>query len=210
MDLQGRKTGRLRRILGAMAMDLTPLRVSRDYRLLYTGQFVSAFGSAISYVVLPWQVYQLTKSTFAVGMLGVAEFVPMFVMAFVGGALADYIDRRRLVLLAEAVMAVLCGALVVNSLLPQPRVWALIMMASLFAACNAIHRPAIGALTPRIVPPELMPSVSALRAFGHSATFIFGASLAGVVTAKLGAAVGYGFDASTFIVSLVMLLLMRA
>ena len=192
-----------------MAIDATPLRISRDYRLLYTGQFVSAFGSAISYVVLPWQMYHLTKSTFAVGMLGVAEFVPMFVMAFVGGALADYIDRRRLVLLAEAVMAVLCGALAVNSLLPQPRVWMLILMASLFAACNAVHRPAIEALTPRIVPLELMPSVAALSAFRYGVTFIVGASLAGVVTAKLGAAVGYTFDAATFIVSYVMLLLMR-
>jgi MFS family permease len=193
-----------------MTIDVTPLRVSRDYRLLYTGQFVSAFGSAMSYVVLPWQVYQLTKSTFAVGMLGVAEFVPMFVMAFVGGALADYIDRRRLVVLAEAMMAVLCGALVFNSLLSQPRVWALILMASLFAACNSVHRPAIEAMTPRIVPPELMPSVSALRAFSHSAPFIAGASLAGVVAAKLGPAAGYAFDASTYIASLVMLLLMRA
>src|SRR5262245_116221 len=134
-----------------MAMDVTPLRVSRDYRLLYTGQFVSALGSAISYVVLPWQMYQLTRSTFAVGMLGVAEFVPMFLMAFVGGAMADYIDRRRLVMLAEAVMAVLCCALVFNSLLPQPRVWALILMASLFAACNSVHPQALGCLSLRIV-----------------------------------------------------------
>lgn len=210
VNSQEQKTGRLRRILGVMAMDVTPLRVSRDYRLLYTGQFVSEFGSAISYVVLPWQVYQLTKSTFAVGMLGIAEFVPMFVLAFVGGALADYVDRRRLVLLAEATMTVLCGALVFNSLLPQPRVWALVLMASLFAACNAIHRPAIEAMTPRIVPPELMPAVSALVAFRHNATFIVGASLAGLVTAKLGAVVGYACDAATFIISLVMLLLMRA
>ena len=191
-------------------MDLTPLRVSRDYRLLYTGQFVSAFGSAISYVVLPWQVYQLTKSTFAVGMLGVAEFVPMFLMAFVGGALADYIDRRRLVMLAEALMAVLCCALVFNSLLSQPRVWALVLIASLFAACNSVHRPAIEALTPRIVPAELMAAVSALVAFSHNATFIVGASLAGLATATLGAAAGYAFDAATFIASLFMLLLMRA
>jgi Transmembrane secretion effector len=102
MNSAQQKTRRLLRILSAMTMDVTPLRVSRNYRLLYTGQFVSAFGSAISYVVLPWQVYQLTKSTFAVGMLGVAEFVPMFVMAFVDGALADYIDRRRLVMVAAA------------------------------------------------------------------------------------------------------------
>jgi MFS family permease len=204
------KKGRLRRTLGAMVMDVTPLRASRDYRLLYTGQFVSAFGSAVSYVVLPWQMYRLTKSTFAVGMLGVAEFVPMFVMAFVGGALADYFDRRRLVMLAEAVMAFLCGALVFNSLLPQPRVWALVLMASLFAACNAAHTPAIEALTPRIVPAELMPAVSALRAFSNNATFIVGASLAGLITAKLGAAVGYAVDAATFIASLVMLMLLRA
>jgi MFS family permease len=210
VNLEQQKTGRLRRILGAMTIDITPLRVSRDYRLLYTGQFVSAFGSAISYVVLPWQMYQLTKSTFAVGMLGVAEFIPMFVMAFVGGALADYIDRRRLVMLAEAAMSVLCGALVLNSLLPQPRVWVLILIAALFAACNAVHRPAIEALTPRIVSAELMPAVSALFAFSHSATFIIGASIAGLVAAKLGAAAGYTFDAATFIASLVMLLLMRA
>jgi MFS family permease len=204
------KQNRLRRILGAMTIDTAPLRVSRDYRLLYIGQFVSAFGSAISYVVLPWQMYQLTRSTFAVGMLGVAEFIPMIVMAFVGGALADYIDRRRLVLLAEAAMAVLCGALAVNSLLPQPRAWVLILMASLFAACNALHRPAIEALTPRIVPLELMPAVAALRAFSYSVTFIVGASLAGVITSKFGAATGYIFDAATFIISFVMLLLIRA
>lgn len=61
------------KILSALAIDVTPLRISRDYRLLYLGQFVSMFGSAISYVVLPWQMYQLTKSSFAVGMLGGSE-----------------------------------------------------------------------------------------------------------------------------------------
>lgn len=190
-------------------MDVTPLRVSRDYRLLYAGQFVSAFGSAISYVVLPWQMYRLTKSTLAVGMLGVAEFVPMFVMAFVGGALADYLDRRRIVLLAEAAMAALCAALAVNALLPRPRIWVLIAAASLFAACNAVHRPAMQALIPRIVPLDLMPAVAALGAFSYSVTFIVGASMAGVVTAKLGAAVGYAFNATTFVVSLTAISLMR-
>jgi MFS family permease len=85
-----------RRIIGALTLDITPLRASRDYRLLFTGQFVSGFGSAMSYVVLPYQMYQLTKSSLAVGMLGVAEFVPMLTLGFVGGALADYVDRRKL------------------------------------------------------------------------------------------------------------------
>jgi MFS family permease len=84
------------------------------------------------------------------------------------------------------------------------------LISSLFAACNSAQRPAIEALTPRIVPPEFMPAVSALFAFSHSSTFIVGASIAGLVTAKFGAATGYAFDAATFIASLIMLLLMRA
>src|SRR5262245_47571582 len=101
----------VKRLLSAFSIAVTPLRVSRDYRLLYGGQFVSGFGSAISFVVLPWQIYQLTKSSFAVGMLGVVEFVPMFIMAFVGGALADHIDRRRLILASEAGMTICCVVL---------------------------------------------------------------------------------------------------
>src|SRR5207237_689120 len=102
----------------ALTLDLTPLKTSGQYRLLYFGQFVSAFGSAISYVVLPWQMYQLTRSSFYVGMLGVAEFVPMFVLAFVGGALADAFDRQRLVILMEVAMTLCCGVLVANALAP--------------------------------------------------------------------------------------------
>ena len=95
----------LRRLFGAIAIDLTPLRASRDYRLLFTGQFVSAFGSAISYVVLPWQMYRLTHSTLLVGLLGLAEFFPMFILSFAGGALADAVDRRKLILIAEIGLA---------------------------------------------------------------------------------------------------------
>ncbi|MGH9760649.1 MAG: MFS transporter, partial [Blastocatellia bacterium] len=100
-DLQ---KSRRRNLIAALTIDHTPLKESRDYRRLYIGQFVSGFGSAINYVVLPWQTYALTKSTLAVGMLGVAEFLPMFLLAFVGGALADFIDRRRLILTAESGM----------------------------------------------------------------------------------------------------------
>ena len=72
-----------------VALDLTPLRESREYRLLFTGQFVSAFGSAITYVILPWQMFQLTQSTLYVGLLGLAEFFPMFFLSFAGGPLAE-------------------------------------------------------------------------------------------------------------------------
>ncbi len=193
-----------------MTVDTTPLRISRDYRLLFTGQFVSAFGSAISYVVLPWQMYQLTKSTFAVGMLGVAEFVPMFVMSFVGGALADYIDRRKLILLAEAGLALCCVALAVNSLLPQPRAWVLFVVAALFASLHPVHRPALEALTPRLVPPEQLPAVSALSSFGFSFNFIVGPAIAGLIAEGFGAALAFAIDAATYSVAFATMLVIRS
>ena len=191
-------------------MDVTPLRASREYRLLFTGQFVSYFGSAISYVVLPVQMYQLTKSSFAVGMLGVAEFVPMFAMSFVGGALADYVDRRRLIIVSEIGMTLCCGVLAVNALLPQPQVWILFLIASLFAALSAMHRPAMEALTPRILPPEMMPAVGALRGFTFSFNFIVGPAIAGVIIASFGAAFAYAVDAATYVISLIAVLMIRA
>jgi MFS family permease len=204
------KSGGLRRVVSALAIDLTPLKVSRDYRLLFTGQFVSVFGSAISYVVLPWQVYQLTRSPFAVGMLGVAEFVPMLVMGFVGGALADHFDRRRLIVLTEIGLFGCCGLLVFNSLLPQPRVWLIFFVSSLVAALVGAQRPALEALTPQIVPAELMPATSALLALRGNFGHIVGPSVAGLIAVNLGAATAYAVDLLTFLVSLVTLLLMRA
>lgn len=193
-----------------LALDVSPLRASRDYRLLFSGQFISGFGSAISYVVLPWQTYQLTKSSFAVGMLGVAEFVPMFIMAFVGGALADYIDRRRLILLAESGLAFCCGILVLNSLLAEPMVWVLFVIAAVFAALNGIHRPALEALTPRLVEPEQLPAVSALTILRYNFNFIVGPAIAGVIAASLGAAFAFTIDAATFVISIITLLLIRS
>src|SRR5215469_14694436 len=94
------------------ALDIAPLKVSRDFRLLFTSQTVSFFGSMMSFVVLPVQMYQITHSSLAVGMLGVAEFVPLIMMGLVGGALADYFDRRRMVQVSELSLALCSAALV--------------------------------------------------------------------------------------------------
>ena len=203
--------GRLsRRLLSVMTIDVAPLKASRDYRLLYAGQFVSGFGSALSYVVLPWQMYQLTKSSFAVGMLGVVEFAPMFLLSFVGGALADYIDRRRLILLSELALALCCAVLVANSLLAAPHAWVLFLVAALFAGINGIHRPALEAMTPRLVAPELMPAVSALSSLRFNFNFIVGPAIAGVIASSLGAAFAFAIDAASFIVAIITVLMIRS
>jgi MFS family permease len=208
-DAGPKASGRLRRIFGVATLDLSPLRASRDYRLLFTGQLVSAFGSAMTFVVLPWQMYELTESTALVGAIGLAEFVPMLALALVGGALADAMDRRKLILFAEIGLALCCAGLVVNSLLPQPRVWVLFVGASLTAALNALHRPALEALTPRLVPPEHLPAVSTLSMFRSSLGYIVGPAIAGIIAAEFGAAVAFSVDVTTYLVAIVTLLLIR-
>src|SRR5437764_12137833 len=146
--------GRARRAARTLALDLTPLRRSREFRLLFAGQAVSFFGSMMTFVAVPWQVFQITKSSFAVGMLGVAEFAPIFVMAFVGGALADSVDRRKMVRITETLIAALTAVLIFNSLLERPRVWLIFSATILFAALNALQRPSLDSLVPRLVPAE--------------------------------------------------------
>src|SRR5207244_12571062 len=88
----------------SMFLSLAPLRKHRDYRLLYTGQLISMFGSMITYVAVPYQVFELTHSSFLVGMLGAAQVVPVLIFALWGGAYAAAMDRRGLWIGAEIIM----------------------------------------------------------------------------------------------------------
>jgi MFS family permease len=156
-------TGRLGRVLAAVAVDAGLLRRRREYRLLVAGQAVSDLGSMITLVAIPVQTYQITGSSVVVGLLGVAEFVPILVLALVGGALADTFDRRRLVMLAEVGALLVVAGLVANALLPEPQLWVLFVAAALIAACTAIRPPPLDALMPRLVEGEELKSASALQ-----------------------------------------------
>jgi MFS family permease len=191
-------------------LDFSPLRDSREFRLLYLSQSVTFFGSMMTFVALPWQVFQLTKSSFAVGMLGVVEFVSVLFMGFVGGAVADYFDRRLMVRLTEAALAAGSVILIINALLPRPELWVLFTCASLFAALTALQRPSLEALVPRIVKADQMPAVAALQAFRGSVAMVGGPALGGVLVVTFGPAIAFTVDLFTFIVSLLALTLMQA
>src|SRR6266566_8058800 len=105
-----------------MFLSLAPLRKHRDYRLLYTGQLISAFGSMITYVAVPYQVFAITHSSFMVGMLGAAQLIPLLLFALWGGAYADAMDRRRLLVISELFMTAGSLARAINGMLPQPSV----------------------------------------------------------------------------------------
>lgn len=199
-----------RRAAGALAIDLTPLRVSREYRLLYTAQSITFFGSMMTFVVLPVQMYELTGSTLAVGMLGVVEFLPILIMAFVGGALADSIDRRLMVRATEMLLAIGSLLLVFNSLFAQPRAWVLYLCAALFAALNGLQRPSLDALVPRLVAPELIPAAAALNSLRGSVGMIGGPAVGGVLVAAIGPAATYAIDFTTFAVALLIFWRMKA
>jgi len=200
---------RFGRVLAAVAVDAGLLRRRREYRLLVAGQAVSDLGSMITLVAIPVQTFQITGSSVAVGLLGVAEFVPILVLALVGGALADAFDRRRLVMLAEVGALVIVGGLVANALLPEPQLWVLYVAAALIAACTAIRRPPLDALMPRLVEREELKSASALQWAVHNVAHMAGPAIGGVLIATAGAAVTYTADLVTFAVSLVALAAMR-
>ena len=193
-----------------MFLDLSPLRISRDYRLLFFGQLISAFGTAMSFVVLPVQVYQLTGSTLLVGLLSAAEFAFILLLAFVGGAYADFIDKRKMLRLTEIGQTLVTAGLVFNASLPRPQVWMLFVCAALHAGLAALQRPSFESMMQKIVPIELMASVSALNSLRWNVTTILGPSLAGIILARYGASITYSIDLVTFVASLTAVFMIRA
>ena len=193
-----------------MFLSLAPLRKHRDYRLLYIGQLISMFGSMITYVAVPYQVFAITHSSFMVGMLGAVQLVPLLLFALWGGAYADAMDRRRLLIISELFLTVGSLSLAINGLLPHPKVALIFVVSAAMSACNGFHRPALDALTPRLVDREHLTAVSALISLRMSLSAIVGPALGGICIAALGLPLTYMLDVLSFLVSLVSLALIRS
>lgn len=193
-----------------MLLDLSPLKVSRDYRLLFFGQLVSFFGSMMTFIVVPWQMYQITQSSAMVGYIYLAEFVPMIALAFVGGALADFLDKRRMLRLTEIGQTVVTAILLGNSLLPKPQIWVLFVAVALHAGLAAIQRPAFESFIQKIIPVDLMSAVMALNSIRYSIGAIVSPAVAGIIATQLSASVAYTIDLFTFIASLIAVFMLRA
>jgi MFS family permease len=185
-----------------MLIDITPLKVSRDYRLLFFGQLVSFFGSMMSFIILSWQMLQLTGSNEKVGYIYLAEFVPMVSLAFIGGALADSLDKRKMLRLTEIGQTFVTIILLFNSFLPNPHVWVLYVAAALHAGLAALKRPAFESLIQKIVPDDLMSAVAALNSLRYNFGAIIGPSLAGIIVSQFKVSTVYAIDLVTFVGSL--------
>ena len=181
--------------------DMTPLRGSRDYRATFASRNVAMLGSQAAEVALLVQAKQLTGSPLIVGLLGVAELLPLVVFGLYGGALADRFDRRALMRWCEPGLALCAGLLLVNALLPHPQVWPLFVVSAAMMAFAALQRPAFEAAIPRLVPLEQITAASALLSGSQNISVLVGSSLGGVLAVTPGPWLVYALDAAGFLVS---------
>jgi MFS family permease len=154
-------------------------------------------------------MYQLTQSSAMVGYIYLAEFVPMVVLAFVGGAMADFLDKRRMLRLTEIGQTLTTAILLGNSLLPRPQIWVLFVCVALHAGLAAIQRPAFESFIQKIIPTDLMSAVMALNSIRYSIGAIVSPAVAGIIATQLSASVAYTIDLVTFIASLIAVFMLR-
>ncbi|MFD6304323.1 MFS transporter, partial [Streptomyces sp. NPDC060223] len=190
--------------LRSLLPDLAPWRASAEFRRVWVAGLITTFGSFLTFVALPVQMKELTGSAVAVGAIGAVELVPMVVFGLYGGALADALDKRKLIVCTEAGQGVLCAALLVNATLPHPTVWPLYVVAGLSSALGAVQRPALESLIPRIVAHEHLPAAASLNSLRWTVGGVAGPALAGVVVAYAGLGWAYAVDLATFVVSVVL------
>lgn len=192
------------------AIDLSPLRKYRDFKLLFTAGLFSYFGSMITFVALPFQVKELTGSFWAVGLIGVVEIIPLIVFGLYGGVLADYLDRKKMIWFTEFGTLIATSILLINSLQEKPSVILIFVIAAIFAALSGLKRPSQDAILPRLVNHDDLPSASALMSLRWQFGGIVGPSVGGIIIAGYGAGAAYFIDCLTFVISLALIWQVRS
>jgi len=170
----------------ALRVDVTPLRTSRDFRLLWAGGTIFYLTGMISYVAIPFQIYRLTGSNFAVGAIGFVELVPLIVFGLYGGALADHVDRRRLLVACGLGQGGLIAVLAVNAFSSDPQLWLIFVIAGFLTATSAMQRPSREALMPRTVRHDQLTAAQALISFGMQVGVLVGPAVGGLLIAYVG------------------------
>jgi MFS family permease len=175
---------------------------------LWFGTGISAIGSQITTVAIPIQLYEETRSTFLVGLLGIAALLPLLTVSVVAGAVADAVDRRRLLLVSDLALALVTIGLVFNSLDGEANVPLLFVFEAAATAAYAFQRPARNALTPKLVPDDELLAAIAVEDVVFNLSRVAGPALAGLLIAVVGYAGAYAFDLATFGASLVSIWLL--
>jgi len=188
--------------LRRLAIDLGPLRRYPAFRRLFVGQTVSAFGSEVAAVAAPIQLFDLTHSTLQVGLLSLCELFPLLTLTIVGGAIADAVDRRKLLLVTEVLLSIVALAFALNASLAHPRVWALYVLVTLTMSIFSLGVAGLNTVIPRLVGPDELAAANAIENVYGSMTNVAGPALGGALIALLNYRGAYLLDAGTFAASL--------
>ncbi|HEX8135181.1 MAG TPA: MFS transporter [Actinomycetes bacterium] len=189
--------------------DITPLRESRQYRLLYAGELLAFLGSQLTVVAVPLQVYLLTRSSLAVGLVGLAQLGPLLVCSLLGGAVVDAVDRRMLLVWVQLARGALAVGLVANALRPQPMLWPLYALTAAGAGLQAVDAPARTAAIPALVRRELLPAAAALHQILMQVGLVAGPALAGLLVDQAGLAAAYAIEVATFAAASLLAVVLR-
>lgn len=195
-----------RGFLARVAVDVRPLRESRGFRALWLGQSVAYVAWRMMPVLVSVQIYRITGSNLAVGLLAIAQFVPLMTLTIVGGALADTHDRRLLLLGSVAGVALATAAFVLFGVLHVESA-ALVFVLTLAAWSSfSLGAGAVRSLTPRLVPLEHLPAAAALQGLYNNLGLVVGPAIAGVLISSVGLTWTYAIELAGLVVSLVILL----
>ena len=187
-------------------IDISALRASRDFRLVFSAGVVSNIGSMMTYVAMPFQIKELTNSYLWVGAVGFVETVPLIVFGLYCGVLADAFDRKKMILISEFGAMLVSIGLLLNVISGFNSPVLILILAMIFAATDGIFRPAVDAMIPQVVPYQKLPSAGALNSLRHQTSSIAGPMIGGIILASGGIAVAYSLDVLSFVVSLFLLI----
>lgn len=183
---------------------------NRDYSLLFWGQLISAAGTQIQVVAVAWQVYELTKSPVALGIIGLVQAIPRLIFSLVGGVVADAYDRRRLLLIINTILAALSGILAVTTHFAVINIGVIYVVVLLAAIASSFEFPTRQAIIPTLVPREQMADALSISMALMQLTFVVGSAAGGFVIAWVGLANTYWIDVISYFVVIGSLFLMMA
>ena len=163
------------------AIDLAPLRKSKDFSLLWAAGLISYFGSMITYVAVPFQIKELTGSYVAVAISGLVEILPLIIFGLYGGVLADALDRKKLIWVTELLSLLFTAILLINSMMDSPSLLLIYIVSGLFAATSGLRQPAMQAALPRLVDHEDMTAAAALMSLRWQIGVIVGPAIGGIL-----------------------------
>jgi MFS family permease len=181
---------------------------NRDYALLFWGQLISAAGTQMQIVAVSWQVYLLTHSAVALGLIGLVQAIPRLIFSLVGGVFADVFDRRKMLIVIEILLAATSAALALCTIFNVINIVIVYVVVLIAASVSAFEFPTRQAIVPGLVPREQMTDAMSLNMAMMQLTFILGSTLGGFVIAWLGVANTYWIDVISYFVVLGSLLLM--